>query len=241
MNPAAPRRKRVSPQRQGPVRNRFVPPSKVNGVPPPGANPASAAGDLLECGVRTAYTVIDEYLRRGYEAAREFRNPTDGRGDMQEEKRNYNDWSNWANMWGPMAFPIQQWMAMMRAWANAWSGTFPAGWAQMGNMPWPGFMPGAFLAPVSVELSAQKAAQVTASVSLYPGAECQPLSVGPLIAEGGKNLLRGVSVSHTQGSVRVSVTVPADQASGTYVGDIKAPDTRVVGSLIVVLAATGTP
>src|SRR5690348_12920101 len=98
MNSANPRRKRVKPERHGPIRNTLAP----NSTPPVAscaAGPADAAGtppaaetgpgdvlrETLECGVRTAYTVINEYLRRGYDAASGNRTDWNGGVNMSNE------------------------------------------------------------------------------------------------------------------------------------------------------------
>src|SRR5580658_1615141 len=112
MNPSDPRQKRIPPERELPIRNPLMPPPKANGAaahesPHPASGSGKIAGDALrdalECGVRTAYTVIDEYLRRGYEAARSNRDHPDNRGHMREDRHNSSGWNNpWGPLWSSM-------------------------------------------------------------------------------------------------------------------------------------------
>src|SRR4051794_20240710 len=182
MNPGNPRRKRVSPERGGPIRNRLVstrtnvPGTNSEGYGPPQAPEAPSGGVLretLECGVRTAYTVIDEYLRRGYETARANQNQANGGPTMQDDKSNY---SNWTNQWGPMAAPMQTWMMAMKAWTDAWGAMMPGMWPQTGYGGTTGYGSPAGTAcaspAVSVQVSSHRPAEVTAAVELDPGADC---------------------------------------------------------------------
>ena len=181
MSPARPRTRRVPPERTGPVRN----PAAAS-RPAPGIDAlldatvgeglrtaerlAAASGAVVqgavECGVRTAYTVIDEYVKRGREAARREERPV-GRDTMSDEQRNYGNWSAaWGPMW-PLAAP---WLQAMQAWANAMSafapgmappnvwGPFPGG-GPWGPTPSP---PGASTPPrVSVQLSSDAPTKVS--------------------------------------------------------------------------------
>lgn len=247
MNSAGPRRTRVQPERSGPIRNPLIPPPNVNGAASYGAQQAGprpespAHGtlrDLLECGVRTAYTVIDDYMKRGYEAARSNRNHGDNRGHMHNDRRNYGSGTN---PWGPMAAPMQQWASVMCAWANAWTTMMPGGFAQeMWGPWWPGGgMPRAASAPVSVQVTSQRPVEVTTVLS--PGDEFLKLGIEPLEGSAGKPPLKGVSITSGHGSVRVHVEVTAQQPAGIYCGDIKA-DGRTAGTLTVVISeAPGKP
>src|ERR1700693_3957191 len=106
----------------GERRARAAPPERIGPIRNPLSSPAHAETtgnpfrDTLECGVQTAYTVIDDYMRRGYEAARSMRDHPNDRGNMQDYGPNYGGWSN---PWGPMAAPFQQWLGAMQAWVNA--------------------------------------------------------------------------------------------------------------------------
>ena len=222
MTPDEPRAKRVPPERAGPVRNSFFP-------PPPMPHPGNPLRDALECGVRTAYTVIDDYMRRGYEAARSTRDHANRRGNMPDENQNYGSWNN---PWGPMAAPFQQWMFAMQAWMSAWSSFMPGAWPQQMYTTAPG-QAGAAV-PVSVEVTSYKPVKVTASVSLSPGAESMPLTLGPLSGDA-TTAPQGVALAIRQGIAVVAVTVTAEQLAGTYRCDIQAQG-RCVGGLSIVVA-----
>src|SRR6476646_6146260 len=105
MNSSQSRLKRAAPERSGPIRNPLVNGSPRNPSPPlPTAT--DALRGALECGVQTAYAVIDEYIQRGYEAARNNPNQQNGKGHMNNEKPGYG---NWSNPWGPMMPLVEQW------------------------------------------------------------------------------------------------------------------------------------
>jgi hypothetical protein len=196
--------------------------------------PGNPFRDALECGVQTAYTVIDDYMRRGYEAARSMRNAPDGKTPMPDHTQNQG---NWNNPGGPMAAPFQQWLGAMQAWMNAWSAFVPGGFPQQMNNAWPGFPGAPASAPVSVQVqvTAPGPVEIAASVCLSPGAECLPLTVGDLVGEDSARPLTGVFVASRQGTVHVAVRLAEDQPSGTYRGDIIAQE-RCVGSLSIVIS-----
>lgn len=241
MNHPGPRYKRVRPEREGSIRNRLAPPPKVNGgasgengaTPKPGGPASDTLREALECGVRTAYTVIDEYLKRGYEAARSNPDHPDGRGSMRDDKTNY---TNWANAWGPMAMPMQQWMAAMRAMTDAWSAFIPGGWPQqMWNMGTGGFPAAASTPALSVHVASHRPTGVTASVELNPGCENTMLTVGWLAGDGSNPPLKGVTIGRDPGSLRIYVPVAASQPAGSYHGEIRGADGRCAGKLSVVI------
>lgn len=246
MSDPSKRRKRVPPEQDAPIRNRMTAPAEVR-PPEPGeapwtsSEPRASAGDALrdalECGVRNAYTVINEYMRRGYEAARASQNNQHDRGEMRDDTRGYTGWSN---PWNPMPNPMQQWATMMRAWADAWLAFVPGSssqqmWPQQMWNAWPGFAPAA-TPGVSVQVCSHRRAEITTNLNIMPGAECSTLTVGSLACEGSKASLKGVSVSGSPGAVRIVVTVPAEQPSGVYCGHIKTADGRPVGNLTVTVA-----
>jgi len=236
------RRKRVPPKQKGPVRNRLTTPPETHSEHPGETPPPSSAGresggdalrDALECGVRTAYTVINEYMRRGYEAARASQTNQYERGDMRDDTRGYTGGNN---AWNPMGNPMQQWAAMMRAWADAWSAFMPgAGPQQMWTGGWPGYGGSAATPAVSVQVCSQRGADVTTNVSLMPGAECSFLTIGPLAGEGSRAQLKGVSIACSPGCVRIVVPVTPEQQAGVYCGAIKTADGRPVGNLTVTI------
>ncbi|HKD06497.1 MAG TPA: hypothetical protein VKB79_11400 [Bryobacteraceae bacterium] len=242
MNDPSTRRKRAPLKQDAPIRNRLTTPYEASrphageAHPPPSGFQESAGNalrDALECGVRTAYTVINEYMRRGYEAARASQINQHDRGDMRDDTRGYTGWNN---AWNPMANPMQQWASMMRAWAEAWSAFAPGGWPQqMWNAAWPAYgMPGP--PSVSVQVCSHRRAEITTRANLMPGAECSSLTVCALAAEGSKAQLKGVSISGAPGAVRIVVPVPAEQPSGAYCGEIRTADGRGVGNLTVTIA-----
>src|SRR5580658_5134736 len=102
MTPGGSRHKRPAPGQTRPVRNPILSRGKSANPAPdtaahmehrassePGKAPQGVLRDVLECGVHTAYTVIDDYMRRGYEAARLKQDGANGRGKMNENKPNY--------------------------------------------------------------------------------------------------------------------------------------------------------
>ena len=263
MSPARPRRKRVPPERSGPVRNPVVskPPDPTNARSTPGVGAAfgatvdeglrtaerlaefssAAVRGAVECGVQTAYTVIDEYMRRGHEAAGRNRERSNGRGEMNDDRQNFG---NWSAAWGPMSPLMAQWTSAMRMWAEAWS-TFVPGVAS--QQPWNfgamGFAPPSTTAAtpkVSVQVSSQYPTEVTASV--YPGADAMTLAAEPLQMPDGSGApsLVGVAITCSPGCVRVSVTVPSDQPAGCYVGAINDAGGKKCGDLRVVISDSST-
>lgn len=86
---------------------------------------------MVEGGVRTAYSVIDEYLRRGQEAARGLFNDSNMRGPMNQVRGNcggytYAPWSGYSQPGvycppgNPMTMMMDQWVTAMRAWTGFW-------------------------------------------------------------------------------------------------------------------------
>lgn len=137
--------KRMPLERTGPIRNPIVFPGPS---PKPGApqEVASAAGaavfGLLENGVRTAYAVIDEYMRRGQDVARALFNQPNPGGYMYDYRSNAAGPSGPgggfgpgyvygvgnpmpAGIWNPMANMLEQWINVMRAWNYVACGCVP--------------------------------------------------------------------------------------------------------------------
>jgi hypothetical protein len=271
MSPPSSRRKRVPPEGSGPIRNPAVPPSARAGDGPRSAAtaPGSAFGAVvdeglrtaerlaeisgaavrgaMECGVQTAYTVIDEYMARGREAASRFQNRPDGRGPMSDDRQNYGGWST---AWGPMSPFLVPWTNAIRMWSEALTMFVPGGGGPQGWNPGAaGYAPpstaggaapfagGAAGPKVSVKVSSQSPAEVTLNVTPY--ADRMTLVAGPLNKVGGSDALplTGVSLSCEPGHVRVSVTVVTDQPPGRYSGVIlNASGNDVVGALTVDIA-----
>jgi hypothetical protein len=194
----------------------------LSGVAPAGA---------VERGVRTAYTVINEYLERGREAAGHHRERANWRSHMDDNRYNYGN----PNMaWGPMWPLLAPWM---QAWACAMS-SFP-GAAPQGA--W-----GQYAAPskVSVRVSARHRTEVAACVE--PGADMMQLTADPLKILGDLHqphdehqapTLRSVSIDCERGHVRVNVTVPPDQPVGRYSGAIRDANGTQRGELTVDISA----
>jgi hypothetical protein len=275
MSPSSSRRKRVPPEGSGPIRNPVVrspagaddaPRAARSATAAPGAAfgavvdqgmrtaerlaeiSSAAVRGAMECGVQTAYTVIDEYMARGREAASRFQNRPDGRGPMSDDRQNYGGWST---AWGPMSPFLVPWTNAIRMWSEALTMFVPgAGWPQQAWNPGAGaYAPpgtaggaapfaGAAAGPkVSVKVSSQSPAEVTLNVAPY--ADRMTLVAGPLNKVGGSDALplTGVSLSCEPGHVRVSVTVVTDQPPGRYSGVIlNANGNDVVGALTVDIA-----
>jgi len=192
--------------------------------------------EVLESGVRTAYQVIDEYMRRGYEAAGNNQNDPNKRGHMNENRANYN----WQNPWGPMSQLTEQWMMAMRTWTEAWSAFVPGGWPQQ---PWNPAGPCNPNAPVvSVQVSSPRPTEVTAN--LRPGAELMDLVVDALHGEGPQAPsfeLSTVSITRELARMRVNVRVGANVPAGSYRGAIRnRADGCIVGDLTVVITESAT-
>jgi hypothetical protein len=226
------RMKRDVPERSGPVRNPLV--SAISGTArAPQAEPGGLLRGALECGVRTAYSVIDEYMKRGYEAARQYRETSEDKGHMSNQRSNYG---NWNNAWGPMTPLVDQWSAAMKFWMDAWSSFMPGGrggWpmAGMPGMPGPAGFPGAAPAPeFSVEVASKRPTEVI--VQIKPGAGAMELKADSFAPP----LLDSVALHRDQGRLQVRVTVSDAQAAGRYQGVIRAADGSIAGEVTVVIA-----
>jgi hypothetical protein len=236
--------RRMPPKRDRPIRNPLVSPekpgqsakeSKQSRETHARANGNGRLRESLEGGVETAYTVINDYLRRGYEAAQGNGDRSEPEGGMRDERQSYGPWIYTLS---PMAFAMQQWLAAIRVWTDAWSTCFtgsgyPAWPQQMWNMPWPGYgtspgcgmPPGYAGAPVSppfaVHVSSDRAGSVKADVNLKPGAERACLTVGPLMNRVSTPIVPGVSINNERGLLKVQVYVQKDQPAGTYRREIR--------------------
>ena len=226
------RYKITPPERTGPIRNPIMPRGTAGDAPVNGSRASCSTTedtcggvqDALECGVRTAYTVIEQYMQRGFDAARNIQDQIYGRGQMRDNKPNFTGWSNPC---GPMASPIEQWVTAVRAWTDMWSalvlGGTPCGTPQswMGGMGFAGATP-----PLVVRVAAHgRQAEVTAN--LTPAAACGQLTVD---VPG----LDGLSIFRENGKVCVGLQVGPEERNGKYVGIIKA-DGREVGTLSVTI------
>lgn len=216
-----------------------------HGAPQAGNNSGEASRGILEGGVRSAYAVIDEYMRCGYETARNLHGDPNKRGDMSDNDPNYG---NRYNPWGPMAPLVEPWMMATQAWMNAWSAFFPGAWPQAWNPAnfGAGFgyptgaqsaaPPSQGTAPnVCVQLDSDRPTEVTAN--LNPGADLLALKVDSLKAEGCAEPIDDVWITSQPGRVRVSVKVEPSLPAGTYSGVIRKADRSVAGKLVVIVGA----
>lgn len=228
------RLQRTPPERSGPIRSRIAPPVKPDGGAPPDAFAAagSAVFGVLENGVRTAYSVIDEYLRRGQDAARTIFNNPERRGPMNNEDR--GNFPGGFNPWSPLAMATEQWMTAMRAWVQAWSAMVPGAW----QAPWMG--PFAGNEPPSPTVSVKMASARTAEVAfkLYPGHDLACLVSEPLRAEGfAAPSIESVTVERDPGEVRVTLKIGAEQPAGRYRGLVRREtDKSVAGEMTVIVS-----
>lgn len=241
------RQRRVPPARKGPVRNPLShspkSPDGPEGPKPGGASQSGAdyAGPLfgaLENGVRTAYQVIDEYMRRGYEAA-SGSNPYDPntRGPMHDKNPNYGHQHN------PFTILTEQWMMVMRTWVDIWSSFIPRGWPPPQD-PWNSYSaapPTTTAAPIAVSVRVNPDRHATVSVRLNPGADMLELVADPLHARlAPEPHIDPSSITFTTqpGSVSVAVDIPEEVPSGPYAGNIRSTaDNTIVGLLTVTIDA----
>jgi len=205
----------------------------------------AAVQGAVECGVKTAYTVIDEYMRRGRETAGRHQQRPNWRSDMSDDPRNYG---NWSAAWGPMWPLVAAWGQAMQAWTTAVSNFVPGGAPQGAWNPywWAGaagpasYAPGAATSPtVSVEVSSRCLTEVTVSVA--PGSDAGTLAADALAIDDGSDApaLVGTAIACTPGHVRVSVTVPNDQPEGRYSGAVRNAAGMQVGALTVQVSGSG--
>jgi hypothetical protein len=225
MKAPAQRLKLTPPKRSAPIRNSAA------------SDPITAAGaavcGALENGVRTAYAVIDEYMRRGQDAARDIFNDPNRRGFMSDDKTNF---PGGPNPWNPMASMTmftEQWMAAMRAWSQAWSAYAPSGWPMPGVNP---FAAPATPAPaVSVKVSSTSPVEVTAN--LHPATDSATLVAEPLRAEGfTAPPINAPEIVRDPATIRITVKVGSRQPAGRYRSIIRRKaDESVAGELTVVV------
>jgi len=230
---SSPHLKRAPPERCGPIRNPLAPRPR----PEPGApsNAASSAGaavmGALENGVRTAYSVIDEYIRRGQEAAGGLFNNSSRRGTMSDERGNPG---GGFNPWNPMAFSTEQWMTAMRMWTQMWSAFIPGAFPQGGFSP---FSFGGMQTP-AVTVKVASSSPVEVAVNLYAASSSAELMSEPLRADGfTAQPIEAAIVVREPGAIRVSLNVVAGQPAGRYRGLIRnETDKSVAGELTVVVS-----
>lgn len=245
MTPSSPRVKRTAPDRSGPIRNPMAPRGQARPESGPPRDPISAAGaavyGVLESGVRSAYAVIDEYMRRGQEAARATSYDFYKRGPMNEDRPNFgagygnNPWGGgYNNVPNPLSMIMEQCMMAMRMWTQAASAVMP------GGFPQPGMYPSGFNEPaghsVSVKVSASSPVEV--EVALPPGPCFGGLVCDPARAEGfTASQIDAPTVEREHGGVRVTVNVAALQAKGRYRALVRREtDGGIAGELIITVS-----
>jgi hypothetical protein len=231
---------RETPERSGPVRRAGIEPVTPSSLVDQSLETARMMAGVADATVRgvversvdTAYTVIDEYMTRGQNAAGRRSQWTDGRNGMSQDPQ-------FSTPWGPSSDLMGPWWQMMRMWtegmaafmsggpgaATAWLNAFvpgATGWAGPASAP-----------RVEVRVSSKRTTVVT--VSLHPGADCLQLTADPPAATGNANSASPFDIAFESlpGLVRVSVTVPGDQPADSYTFTIRDGDHNPRGELRV--------
>jgi hypothetical protein len=205
----------------------------------------------VERGVETAYLVIDEYMRRGREAAGRYYERTTGSNgtggtngsDAMNDRTKFDaDWTRTMAQVPPFLAP---WMLAQRMWMDAFASWIPAGQALSRAWLYP-MMPGGSFWPwmpspsrISYQVQSSQPAEVSATVDFV--APQDRLSVGDLkpTGEGAAGpAIRSVGIAlASAGHVRITVNVPPGQAAGTYVGEIHDDRGNKRGTVTVVVGA----
>lgn len=190
-----------------------------------------------ERGVHTAYTVLDEYLARGKEAAKRYEMPTPGSPTMSDQRQN-GMWNAFGPMGPMMAQAAGPWMQVARMWSDSMSQFVPGGQQAMDQWMamWPAMAGVASRAAAPVRVQVASTRPVAVQVSLAPGAEYMTLGASP-VAQGGETL-GGVAVSTAEGRVTVSVTVADAQGAGTYRGPVVDGGGNPRGELVVEISTS---
>lgn len=184
----------------------------------------------VERGVETAYTVVDEYMTRGRNAAGRR---TDGRNGMSQDPQ-------FSTPWGSSSDLLAPWWQMMRIWAEGMAAFMPGGpgpataWLNAfvpGGAAWAG----STYQPPRVEVRVSSKSTAVVAVSLHPGADSLQLTTEPLAPAGNarKSSPLGLTFESFPGLVRVNVTVPDDQPADTYTFTIRDKDHYQRGELRV--------
>lgn len=226
------RYRRSAPERARPLRHTALAFGAVSGAPggPTPAKPDGAEPGVLERAVQLAYKVCDEYLRGGLDAAASLRpDPSKARETMADETPN------------PMAMMMSLWTQMGRLWLGAvmpYMGGMGQGTDIFGNPLGAGFAGAAGPAgavpvssapvPVDVTVRVTSARPVVVQVQLADRAKTANLTINALKSIEGaeKGALSAVYIEELRYGVRVNVTVPTDQATGTYRGTFTDAITR---------------
>jgi len=222
---------REAPERTGPIRQAGMSSSSVSQIRAAGPVTPSSVVDqgiktarmmarvadgtvkgVVERSVDTAYTVIDEYMTRGRDAAGRRSQWTDGRNDMSQDPQ--------FSTWGPSSDLVAPWWQMMRMWADGMAALMFCGpaaattWANACARGGTGWTGSHYQAPkVEVRVSSKRHAAVT--MSLQPGAESMELTA---TGKGNESTLPEIEFEPpVTATVRgVNVTVPDDLPAGPY-------------------------
>jgi hypothetical protein len=255
--------KRHLPKRYGPIRNKALPVAPVASGPSHTRGPGYTVGAIVdesvktamraveaadatvrgavERGVDTAYTVIEEYMLRGRQAAGRNHGSRNGRNDMNDERQNGGASSGYQsggynggvstgyqtggysggpwNAFNPMMAP---WIQLMRMWTDNMAAFMPPGM----SMDWMNqFMPGGSAwgvpsgrASVSVGLASERPVEVKADIDA--GAEYLKLTAEPLTVGDSNGVPLHAHLECTPGHVSVRLTIPPTQPAGRYVGAV---------------------
>ncbi len=235
MKSSSPRLKRTPPEQDGPIRNAMASPRSAPETVIPNCDPISAAGEAvcgaLENGVRTAYQVIDEYMRRGHETARTIFNDPIRRASLSEDRGNAPSGFNSTN---PLMALAEQWMMAMRPLSQAMSAFLPNAWQQPGMPP---FASNGSAAPtVSVRVSSTRPVEVTANV--YPSSDQAGLVSDSLVAgSAAAPPITAPEIVRESGRVVIVVKVEDKQPAGQYTGLIRRrADESPAGDLTVIVS-----
>jgi hypothetical protein len=232
---------REPPERSGPIRRAGIEPVTPASLVDEGLKTArmmasvadSTVRGVVERSVDTAYTVIDEYMTRGQNAAGRRSQRTDGRNGMSQDPQ-------FSTPWGPSPDLMAPWWQMMRMWAEGMAAFMSVGpgaatsWLNAfapGSTGWAG---GPSSAPrVEVRVSSKRPAVV--ALSLHPGADSLQLTADPPAATGDAKEPSPFDITFESlpGLVRVSVTVPGEQPADSYTFTVRDRDHNPRGELRV--------
>jgi hypothetical protein len=190
--------------------------------------------DAVERGVETAYSVVDEYVRRGRAAAERRHTHASGANDMNQERKGpgYGPWAGMPWMSGAAASNpfLGPWMQMMQMWSDSMMAFMPSG---MPANPMTAWMSAAMpQTAIAVRIASRNPAKV--SVTLDAGAQLLVLRADALVLDGNgyaPDIAPPTIESGTEVTVRVSIG--DDQPGGRYRGAIRDAAGGVRGQLTV--------
>jgi hypothetical protein len=222
------RLKRVAPGRKGPIRNpvsQWDSADRYTGFES-ARKKKGKASKSPEGGVRNAYDVIEDYMRRGYEAAFDNQNSI-RRGPMKQDKANLNI----QTILTPLTQLSDLWLDGMRKWIDVLSAFVPRE-SETASASAPVHPP-----QVTVQVFSDRPTDV--SVQLTPGTDEKDLKADSL--DDGPNVppIKAGNISikrDNKGNVRILLKVDKDQPAGKYVGAIRVEsDHRPVGKIIATI------